>query len=577
MEVPLDCLVIGYNDPPFSFHEHRILAQDEAFPERRVFMREHLLVDGARMPCMDVVNHYARTSQEAGPNPYYHVGEVPNLAAVYLANYLSKRSLSAEYISLFRPERDKIADLLERRRPRVVAITTTFYLMPWPVHEICTYIRERSPDPVIVIGGPLVDNLCLDLDAESLADLFSWMGGDVYVREPQGEAALGEITERVRQGLDLSAVPNIYLPGPDGFRFTRRRPEANDLDECAIDWSRFPAGDLGRTVQVRTARSCAFKCSFCDFPARAGALNVASVEVVERELRQLARQGIRQLVFVDDTFNVPIGRFKELCRMMIRNDFQFEWFSFFRCSAARDEEIYDLMQRSGCRAVFLGIESGDVSVLKNMVKSSHIDHYRFGLEQLHKRGIETFASFICGFPGETLETVENTIRFIQETGPTFYRAELWYYNHRSPVHGERNQFGLTGKGYDWRHDTMDVHTASDAADELFRKVTESVWMPGYNYDFWAVPYLLGKGMSMSGIIRFHQAVSDLMRFNSGPPADRSERDLQERRFSDLAGLFTELKLEPPRYQLALPSEEKTHETVAADRVGGHQPQRDRPS
>ena len=53
-------------------------------------------------------------------------------------------------------------------------------------------------------------------------------------------------------------------------------------------------------------------------------------------------------------FNVPIGRFKELCRMMIRNNFDFQWFTFFRCSAARDTEIYDLMQASGCRATDRG-------------------------------------------------------------------------------------------------------------------------------------------------------------------------------------------------------------------------------
>jgi radical SAM PhpK family P-methyltransferase len=550
MEAPLDCVVIGYNDPPFSFHEHRIMAQEERSPERRAFMREHLLLNGTRMPCMDVVNHYARSSQKVGANPYYHVGEVPNLAAAYLASYLRKQHLTAEYVSLFRPERDRLADILEHRRPQVLAITTTFYLMPWPVHEICTFVRELSPATVIVIGGPLIDNLAIDLGADSLAELFSWMGGSVYVRESQGEATLAEIVHRVRQGLDLSAVPNIYLPGPEGFRFTRRRPEANNLDECAIDWGICSAEEPLVTAQTRTARSCAFKCSFCDFPERAGPLNLASVEVVERELRQLARRGVRQLVFVDDTFNVPIGRFKELCQMMIRNDFGFEWFSFFRCSAARNREIYDLMARSGCRGVFLGVESGDSSVLKNMVKSSHIDQYRFGIEQLHERGIVTFASFICGFPGETMETTENTIKFINDTSPTFYRAELWYYNHRTPVHRARADFGLTGAGYDWRHDTMNTHTAGDAADSLFRDVTGSVWMPGYNYDFWAIPYLLGKGMSVRNIVRFQEAVRDLMCFNSAPPAGALTAALQARRLNDLDELFAGIRLTPPRYQLA---------------------------
>lgn len=552
MNAPLDCVVIGYNDPPFSFHEHRIIAQDELSPERRVFMREHLAVDGERMPCMEVINHYARRIPGLGPDPYYHVGEVPNLAAVYLASYLRGRGFSAEYVSLFRPETERLADLLERRTPQVVAITTTFYLVPWPVHEICQFVKEHSPRSTVVVGGPLIDNLTSGSEEEFLPDLFGWIGGDVYVKEAQGEGTLAEIVRRRRLGIDLGSTPNIFLPGPDGFRFTRTVPENNALDDCVIDWDPWPDTELGTTVQTRTARSCAFKCSFCDFPVRAGALNVASVDAVERELRQLARRGIRRLVFVDDTFNVPIGRFKDLCRMIIRNDFGFEWFSFFRCSAARDERIYDLMRESGCRAVFLGIESGDATVLGNMVKSSHLDQYRFGIEQLHKRGIATFASFICGFPGETDKSVQNTIDFINETAPTFYRTELWYYNHRSPVHRERERFQLDGERYEWRHATMDAHQACDALEALFREVNQSVWMPGYNYDFWAIPYLLGKGMTMAQIIRFQQAVRDLMPFNSRLPGSWQSTG-EERWSSALAGLGEAIngaRLLPPRYRLA---------------------------
>ncbi|GAA4463356.1 hypothetical protein GCM10023170_069480 [Phytohabitans houttuyneae] len=551
MDSRLDCVVIGYNDPPLSFHEHRLMEMDEAAPERRVFMREHLMVEGVRRAPMDIVNHYARQQPGIGPDPYYHVGEVPNLAAVYLASFLRRRGFTAEYVSLFRPERARLEELLERRRPRVVAVTTTFYLMPWPVQEICQFVRERSPDTHIVVGGPLVDNLTVDLTAEVLFDIFAWVGADSYVKESQGEATLERLVGALREGKDVARVPNLYLPSADGFQFTGARPEANSLDECAIDWSLYDGGLLGPTVQTRTARSCAFKCSFCDFPIRAGALSVASVEAVERELRQLHAHGVRNLVFVDDTFNVPIGRFKELCRMMIRNDFDFEWYSFFRCSAARDVEIYDLMRDSGCRAVFLGIESGDDVVLRNMVKSSHGDQYRFGIEQMHARGIATFASFICGFPGETEQSVRNTVRFINEVQPTFYRAELWFYNHRSPVHAQAQTYRLTGRGYEWAHATMNSHQAAQAADELFRDVTGSVWMPGYNYDFWAVPYLIGKGLTMAQVVEFHQIISDLIPFNAAAPATPADAALRDRRVAALADWFGGVRLAPPAYQMPL--------------------------
>src|SRR5580692_8915848 len=77
-------------------------------------------------------------------------------------------------------------------------------------------------------------------------------------------------------------------------------------------------------------------------------------------------------VFVDDTFNVPLPRFKKLLRMMIDKAWGFEWISFFRCSNA-DEEAFDLMARSGCIGVFLGIESGDQTILEYMDKHAKVE------------------------------------------------------------------------------------------------------------------------------------------------------------------------------------------------------------
>jgi p-methyltransferase len=545
MTARLDCLVIGYNDPPMAFQEHRIMSGATDSPERRVFMREHLLVDGERLACMDVINRFAAPA--LGGQPYFHVGEVPNLAAAYLSSFLRRRGFESEAVSMFRPEKDRLADLLEHRHPRAVVITTTFYLMPWPVHEISEFVAERSPDSVVIVGGPLIDNMTRDLAPASLKEVFRWMGGDVYVRESQGETTLAAIVGALRAGRELAGVPNIYLRDGDTFHFTRVAPENNDLDECAIDWDLFRPDELGCTVQTRTARSCAFKCSFCDFPVRAGRLSVASVDTVERELRQLARHGVRHLVFVDDTFNVPITRFKELCRMMIRNDFGFRWYSFFRCSAAKDSETYDLMAASGCQAVFLGIESGDETVLRNMVKTSTLDQYRRGIENLHARGIGTIPAVICGF--------------INQNAPTFFRAELWFYNHRSPIRREADAFQIRGHGYDWQHATMDVGQAADAADRVFSDVTGSIWMPGYNYDFWAVPYLLGKGLTLDQIKEFHVIVRRLMRYNAAQPADRTAAAGQARDVAGLADFFGRVRLAPPRYQA--PAVSPVQEPLAA--------------
>jgi p-methyltransferase len=194
---------------------------------------------------------------------------------------------------------------------------------------------------------------------------------------------------------------------------------------------------------------------------------------------------------------------------MIRHQFPFHWYSFFRCSNS-DAEAFDLMQQSGCRGVFLGLESGDPRILKNMNKAADVNKYRDGIRQLKARGIATFASVIVGFPGETRQSVENTMAFLQETSPTFYRAETYYHYTNVPIHEKAGVFGIKGAGYSWRHDTMTWQEAGATVEEMYRTIRGPLVVPGYMFDFWSIPYLTGRGISLEQIIDFVRVAQDLL-------------------------------------------------------------------
>jgi len=519
-------------------------------PEYRVLMKNHVFIDGRRLPYMDVLNHFRNSSTlENGRSGcgYYHVGEVGSLAAMYLANHLRVRGLTAKFTGLFLPERERIEAILREEEPRSVAITTTFYESIAPVEEIIRFVRKHSPKSKIIVGGPLIDNLTLESDARALEWPFEEMGADIYVRESQGEESLGRVVDSLRYGKHLDRVPNLYLRQAQAFRYTGALRENNSLDECAINWDLFSNEGIGEVIQTRTARSCAFACSFCDYPSRAGVLTVASVATVERELRSLERLGVRHVVFVDDTFNVPLGRFRELCQMMIRNEFGFDWYSYFRCSQVKDDFTFDLMKESGCKAVFLGIESGDPHVLQNMNKAATLDQYRYGIEQLQKRGIITFASFFVGFPGETEQSIQNTINFINEASPTFFRSEPWWYGERAPIGHRASEFGIVGKGYEWRHATMDIHGACQGMEMMFDAVRTSIWCPQHSFSFWALPYLFGKGMTVSQVTTFLHHCQELMRFNNLENPVLRNASGADALSSRLATFCSGLTLKPPKY------------------------------
>lgn len=492
---PLDCVVIGYNEPPFEQYEallRRYGEDSEAYRDLRLSFVE---VDGRKLTCVDLFNHLWGWGGAAGGPAPFRSGEIPNLAAVYLTSFLRRRGFRTDYVNLFQDEKERLAELLAEG-PVAVAITTTFYVLNFPVIEMVELIRAHNPHVKIVVGGPLIANHVRNYRGEELEAALRDLGADVYVVEGQGEATLALLLQCLRDGGDLAKIPNLLYSAGGRFLRTPVAPEANDLDAEAVDWLRLSEADLGPTLQTRTARSCAFSCSFCNYPTRAGKLALASLATLERELDSIAARGnVRNLVFIDDTFNVPLPRFKDLCRLMIRKRYGFQWFSYFRCSNS-DEETVQLMAESGCTGVFLGIESGSPEILENMHKAATIEKYARGIEWLRACGILTFGSFIVGFPGETARTVAETTAFIRSTQPDYYRAQMWYNEAGTPIHDQRDKYGIQGDGFVWSHDTMDSMEAMDHIERMFLTVEDSIWLPQWSFDFWIIPYLLGKGMSL---------------------------------------------------------------------------------
>jgi radical SAM superfamily enzyme YgiQ (UPF0313 family) len=190
--------------------------------------------------------------------------------------------------------------------------------------------------------------------------------------------------------------------------------------------------------------------------------------------------------------------------MFVKNKYKFKWNSFFRCQYA-DEEIVELMKESGCEGVFIGIESGSQLMLENMNKSAKIDKYIMGLELLNKYDITSYASIIIGFPGETQDTVNETIKFIEDCKPTFYRAKLWHCDPCTPIWEEREKYNLKGLNFEWSHSTMNASEACKIIDNMFLSIKNSIWVPEYAFELYGVFNLLHRGMNLDEVKAFLKA------------------------------------------------------------------------
>lgn len=539
-----DCIVIGHNEPPFEDYERLVRAYGSRSTTYRDLRMSAVRIDGRHFTYTDLLND---TYERAGipiERPFQS-GDIPHLACAYLTNFLHRRGFSATYVSLFQRDKERLAALLSGN-PRCVAITTTLYVLNFPANEVVEFIRSCNPAVPIVIGGPLIAN-CARIHRETMGagaplvgnaqetedipfqTVIEDIGADIYVIEGQGELTLSRIVDCLRAGRDLGEVPNIVFREGKRYRETAAVPEQNDMNAVDIDWRQAYGEPVGITLQTRTARSCAFKCSFCNYPTRAGKLSLASIDTVIRELDSMRDLGgVRNVVFIDDTFNVPLDRFKDLCRAMIARNYQFNWFSYFRCSNS-DEEAIELMKRSGCKGVFLGIESGSPVILKNMNKAATVDKYEIGIRLLREHGITTFASFIMGFPGETAVTVQETVEFIRANRPDFYRAQIWYCEPGTPIQLERQAFNIAGEGFNWSHSTMTSQEAMAHVEKTLQSVQESEWLPLWSFDFWILPYLLGRGLTIEQVRQFTASANRLLKLQLSTAADE-EKAPRERRF-----------------------------------------------
>lgn len=406
---------------------------------------------------------YGTTEQHARYDPF----NMTLLGGTYYLNFLHQHGFDVRVANV--ADRRVLRELGRAYEPRFVLLSTTLLfdaadrdVVPAAVRQI----RAEWPDAVIVLGGLMLVSYQKNMPRPHFARLLQDYGADAYVVSPRGELPLLEILRRGSLQA-LAAAPSVsstYVVSGGRVLAPDDAPpeESPGMGDNYIRWSRLPQTDhLYHTVHMRTARSCAFQCAFCEYPINQGPLTLTPVDVVGRELAELKALGtVRSVVFTDDTFNVPLRRFKELLRELAK--YEFEWYSFFRPQYA-DEETAQLMKDAGCRAIFAGLESVDDRVLSNMNKRAKADEYRRGIDQLKRHDIRVHANFIVGFPGETEQSARKIVSFLDDTGIEFCTVCTWAYIPSTPISARAGEFGIEGMGMQWRHNTMNSADAQALA------------------------------------------------------------------------------------------------------------------
>lgn len=509
MKKTIDCLFIGYNAMKFERYKKIIEKMGVNSGAYRDLNLNFIEYNNRTYTVPGVFNLFR--CKDTSSTRFIEPLKVENIlspAITYLGSYLSGRGLTFDFVNSFQDEKAQLAQKLVKDDMLIIAVTTTFYTLVIPILEIIDFIKNYNPGAKIVVGGPFIATQVRSQDSRDLENLFKLMGADFYINSSQGETALVELIYSLKKGLAVEKVNNIYYKTNKGYQATTVSKENNQLAENMVMWDLFTPS-IGEHVNIRTSASCPFSCAFCGFPQHAGNYQTVAVPLIEKELNSLHRLNtVKYVNFIDDTFNVPANRFKKILRMMVKNRYKFKWYSYFRCQFA-DGEMVELMKESGCVGVFMGLESGNNQILKNMNKTASVEKYLQGIELLKESGIITFGSFIVGFPGETYETLEDTVRFIEKSELDFYRAQLWYGEPITPIYRQRKEYDIKGERFEWSHATLNSRQGCDLIDEVFLTVDKSIWVPQYNFDFIIIWELMRRGWSLDRVKDF------LRSFNSG--------------------------------------------------------------
>ncbi|MCP4152419.1 MAG: PhpK family radical SAM P-methyltransferase, partial [bacterium] len=505
MQKMIDCLFVGHNEMDFREYEKSVRKMGLNSGAYRDLNLNFIYYQNQPHTAAEIFNLFweggRNTEKKRGPLSF---GETFSAAIAYLGTYLHRRGFTFDYINSYQDEKEELTAKLDKGNIRTIAIITTFYVSMLPILEIIKYIKKHNGSARIIVGGPFISTQVRIQDAASIEYLFKNIDADFYVNSSQGERELVDIITAIKNNRTFDKINNIYYKTEGTYTPTPTAVKYETLAENMVDWSLF-ADRIGHFASIRSAISCPFSCAFCGFPEHAGRYQYVSAGLLEKELNALNRiETLKSVNFIDDTFNVPVERFKEILRMMKKNKYRFKWNSHLRCQFA-DREMIELMKETGCEGVFLGIESGNNQILKNMKKAATVEKYLEGLALLKEYDIMTFGSFIVGFPGETAETIGDTVRFIEESQMDFYRAQLWYCEPITPIWRENEKYKLEGSHYVWKHVTMDSDKAAGKVDRKFMQIETSTFIPQYNFDFDAIFRLTDRGLSIRQIKKYFSA------------------------------------------------------------------------
>jgi len=330
----------------------------------------------------------------------------PHLGLISLATVLRNGGYDVEIVDVNQVEKGAslaaMRDAIMCKNPAIVGFSTMcdHYLATLKLARAC---KAMNTDLKIILGGPHAT-----ITDQATLEAFPFI--DVIARG-EYEQSITSLVSALATGGSLADVPGVTFRDGNSMIRTPCLPLLRNLDALPLpDYEFYPHLGSLQELPVEVGRGCPFQCTFCstnDFWSRSYRLRSTSNQIAL--LKKLnTEHGVKRFIFEHDNLTVSREKVVELSRTIRQEGLDIRW----RCSSridCLDEELVEEMAASGCDRVYLGIESGSPRIQKLIKKGIDLSRAVETVQQISRTGMRITASFIIGFPQETMDDVRQTI------------------------------------------------------------------------------------------------------------------------------------------------------------------------